>query len=579
MGIWSCDFETNNNTDDCHVWCWGAREVYTGEIYKGTTISSYVDWVLSHSSTGELYFFHNLAFDGEFLLLELFNRGYVHTLEQKLLPGEMNTLISDMGQWYSIRLCYRKKVQCEFRDSLKILPFSVKEMAKSFHMEESKGSIDYNLNRPLGYEPTSAEWEYLLTDLAIPAHGIKYLFDNGDIRLTAGSNALASYKHIVGKNFRYWFPSLDDSTDEFIRRSYRGGWVYANPKYKGKKIGKGIILDVNSLYPSRMKYELLPWGTPIYYKGRYKETDNYPLYVQRINVSFTLKKGKLPTIQEKHNPRFRKTEYLTSSNGEILQLTLTNVDLTLFLENYNIEIIEYIDGYMFKGAHGMFDDYIDYWMKQKEEATMEKDYAKRTMAKLKMNSLYGKFAKRPVATQKIPYVADGVLKLKLGEEENIGSLYIPVGTFITAYARNYTIRSAQKLGNRFLYSDTDSLHLKGTTLPDGLEIHDSHLGAWKNEGTFIQGKYLGPKAYCEKVIVSRETLDSYLQENPDSTAHVDYKKSTLLQITCAGMPANIKSGVTFDNFEVSLELSGKLRPQHVKGGIVLANTTFTLKPR
>lgn len=579
MGIWSCDFETNNNTEDCHVWCWGAQEIYTNEVKKGLTIKSFIDFVISHNSTGELYFFHNLAFDGEFILLELFNRGYIHTTNQKLLTGEFNTLISDMGQWYSIRLSYRKKLQCEFRDSLKILPFSVKDMAKSFHMEESKGTIDYNLNRPAGYEPTSLEWEYLLTDLAIPAHGIKYLFDNGDIRLTAGSNALASYKYMVGKNFRYWYPTLSDEVDEFIRRSYRGGWVYVNPKYKGKKVGKGIILDVNSLYPSRMKYELLPWGTPIYYKGRYKDTENYPLYVQRINVSFTLKKGKLPTVQEKHNPRFRKTDYLTSSNGEILNLTLTNVDLELFLENYDIGIIEYVDGYMFKGARGMFDDYIDYWMKQKEEATIEKDYAKRTMAKLKMNSLYGKFAKRPVATCKIPYVQNGVLKLKLGEEEKVGGLYIPIGTFITAYARNYTIRSAMKLGERFLYSDTDSLHLKGTKLPEDLDIHESHLGAWKCEGEFRRGKYLGPKAYCEEVIVSRESLDSYLLENPDCEAHVNFKKSTLLQITCAGMPSNIKSGVTFENFEVNLELQGKLRPTHVKGGIVLSGTTFTLKQR
>lgn len=577
--IWSCDYETNNNPDNCHVWCWGMQEVYTDEIRLGTNIKEFIDYVVSVRNSKCIYYFHNLSFDGEFILLELFRRGYNHTTDRKLKENQFGTLISDMGQWYSIKLCYGRNLVCEFRDSLKILPFSVKDMAKSFGMQESKGKIDYNLDRPIGYQPTNEEWNYLKTDLAIPAHGIKFLYEQGHQRLTAGSNALASYKYMVGKQFKYWFPTLDRDIDAFIRKSYRGGWVYTNPKIIGQTIGKGIVLDVNSLYPSRMRYEILPYGTPQYYKGIYKQKENYVLYVQRLQAIFTLKKGKLPTIQEKHNPRFSKTKYLTSSEGEALELTLTNVDLELFLENYEIEKIEYIDGYMFHGTTGMFDSYVDYWMTKKEEATINQDYAMRTLSKLMQNSLYGKFAKRPYATQKIPYVENGRLKLKVGETEEIEPLYLPVGTFITAYARNYTIRSAMELGERFLYSDTDSLHILDEELPSGIEIHKSKLGAWKHEGTFCRAKYLGAKAYVEELYMDESKLNEFLEDNPTLSNLVNLEKGTLLSITCAGMPDNIKSGVTFENFEIDLMLMGKLKPKHVEGGIVLEETTFTLRKR
>jgi hypothetical protein len=50
-----------------------------------------------------------------------------------------------------------------------------------------------------------------------------------------------------------------------------------------------------------------------------------------------------------------------------------------------------------------------------------------------------------------------------------------------------------------------------------------------------------------------------------------------LHVTCAGMPDTIKEKVTWDNFRVGFTSGGKLLPRHVKGGLVLSDTEFTLK--
>ena len=42
-----------------------------------------------------------------------------------------------------------------------------------------------------------------------------------------------------------------------VKRGNEGGFTYLNPKFKGKIVKKGVVLDVNSLYPSVMYDRLL----------------------------------------------------------------------------------------------------------------------------------------------------------------------------------------------------------------------------------------------------------------------------------------------------------------------------------
>lgn len=217
-----------------------------------------------------------------------------------------------------------------------------------------------------------------------------------------------------------------------------------------------------------MYNEVLPFGEPIFFEGKYEYDKIYPLYVQVITCSFELKKDMLPTIQIKHNIGFKANEYLENSNNEIVCLVLTSIDLELFFKHYNVYDLHYVQGWKFKGKKGLFENYIDKWITRKNEATISGNKAQRTMSKLMLNSLYGKFATSLEVQSKIPYLGeDEIIHYTLSEKEEKKGIYLPVGSFITAYARKKTIEtsqaiktySIQKYGtDLYCYSDTDSIH-------------------------------------------------------------------------------------------------------------------------
>lgn len=556
--MYVADFETTTDIDDCRVWAWGLVEIGNTTNFKyGNSIDSFMEEMETLSKKNEIVFFHNIKFDGEFLLHWGFTHGFTHVENRSDITDKtMTSLISDKGVFYSIEFIFKKfKTRLHhvtFRDSLKVLPMSVDRVAKSFGLPLSKLSIDYDAPRPVGYELTPEEIEYVKHDVVIVAEALRIQHEQGLNKMTTASNALADYKEIIGKaNFDRWFPTPDYDAD--VRQSYKGGFTYANPAFTDKVIGEGIVLDVNSLYPSVMYYKPLPYGEPIFYTGKYVPDRLYKLYVQILTCHFELKAGFIPTIQLKHSLSFMPTEYLTSSNGEDVTLCLTSVDLDLFLTHYNVYNLEWVCGWKFKGCEVLFRDYIDKWYAVKEQATIDKNPGLRQIAKLMLNGLYGKFAINPNVRNKIPVLnIDGSVGYILGEPGERKPLYIPVGTFITAWARYTTITAAQKVFDRFLYADTDSLHLIGTTPPDGLEISDTKLGAWKIESKFTRAKFIRAKTYVEEI-------------NGD------------LKVTCAGLPDYIHPQVTFDNFARLANYTGKLKPTHVAGGIVLTETDFTIK--
>lgn len=579
MSVLVSDFETNNSQTECRVWGWGSVEIHDLSTYRdGNSLDSYMEYLISFPSKDLKVYFHNEKFDGEFIVIWLLQHGYKLVKERVKFSNTFTTVISEMGVWYAIDIMTESN-HITIWDSYKVIPFSVKDIAKSFGMEERKGSIDYDAIRHIGHILTEEEKLYIKDDVIIVAKAMDFMIKNGDIKMTAGSNALTYYRRLVNKQeWEKLFPELDSETDAFIRKSYKGGWTYANPKYQNKEIGEGIVLDVNSLYPSRMRFCLMSYGQPKFFEGKYGGRDK--LYVQRLNTCFHIKEGYLPTIQIKGMSAFLPNEFLSDSDGEIVELTLTNLDLELFLKHYHVDYIEYLDGFSFHSTMGMFDEYVDYWMEQKKNADKEGNKPMRTLSKLKMNSLYGKFAKRPTGRPKWPVLTDeGSLKLVLGEEEEQGSLYIPVGTFITSYARYYTISSAQAVYDRFLYADTDSLHLLGTDIPDNLEVDAYELGKWKHEGTFRRAYYIGAKCYIEDMKTDEKKIKDYLEENPNRSHHTDMENGYLLQITCAGLPDKNKDPVTFENFRPGLIVYGKLKPTHVTGGIMMTKTTFEIKER
>ncbi len=580
MGKYVADFETTTNIEDCRVWAYAICEVGNKDnVIIGTTIDEFMKWCES-TKENNMVFFHNLKFDSQFIMSYLFHNGYTHannSLERK--SRTFTTTISDKGLYYEVEVIFNKKGRnvnkVTFRDSLKLIPLSVDAIAKTFHLPITKLEIDYDAhnNLPVGSPLSEEEKEYIKHDVQIVAYALEYFESQGLTKMTIGSCALDEYKKLVNKkNFERYYPT--PTYHEDVKTSYRGGFTYLNPDFAGKTIGNGIVLDVNSLYPSVMRYEsYLPFGQPIFFKGQYIDDPIYPLYTQMISCQFKIKKGKIPTIQIKYGGGFVSNEYLTSSGDTEVILCLNSVDLKLFFEHYDVYNPEYIAGWKFKGTQGLFDDYIDKWSNNKIQAKKEGNHGLYLISKLFLNSLYGKFGTDTKVVNKIPYLGeDDTIHFTDVEKEDRDGVYIAMASFITSYARLKTITAAQKIMDdynsgksniQFVYADTDSLHCVSPDfeLPEGLEIDDTKLGAWKFESKFNKAKFLRQKCYIEN---STEDVNN---PNPE------YE----LKVTVAGMPKECHEYVNFDNFKIGARYKGKLAPKRVSGGVVLVDVDFTIK--
>lgn len=539
----------------------------------GEDIDSFINYcsLINESSS---FYFHNLKFDGEFIIHYLLTHGFVHVNEKKLGMNQFSTIISDLNVFYCIKVKFKEEVIISFFDSLKLLNFSVEEVAKAFNLSIKKLEIDYKAKREKGHKITDEEKEYLKHDVMIMSLALEKMFEMKITRMTIASNAMNFFKDTISKKrFEEWFkPPLYDKD---LRQAYKGGFTYLNEIYRGKEVKEGIVLDVNSLYPSVMYYSPMPYGEGIYFDGKYVPDKLYNLYIQNITCQFRIKKDMIPTIQIKNNLSFVPTEYLSSSNGESINLTLTNVDLKLFLEHYDIYDVSYNWGWKYKSSTKIFKSYIDYWNELKVKATKEGNKPLRTIAKLMLNSLYGKFATSPEGRSKIPYLDNNIVKYKLSELEERTAYYLPISIFITSWARDKTIRSAQAVYHRFIYADTDSLHLEGTDIPENLLISDTELGKWKIESIFKRGKYLRQKCYIEDVVTPVDEIEKFKKENPECLHLVS--KDSIINIVCAGMPKGCYKNVTWENFDYGSVFDGKLGVKHTDGGIVLVDTTFTIK--
>lgn len=576
MEVYSCDLETNNHVEDCHMWAGGVYNIYTEE-YKEVFNMADLFKIFSH---GGLFYFHNLKFDGGFVLDYLLNNDFVYNEDgRRLERDQYNTIISDNHVFYQIKINISGKI-ATINDSFKIIPASIKSIPKMFGLPESKGEIDYNKPRPLGYIPSKEESDYLKRDCVIAGKAIKTILDQGLKGLTTASNAFKFYEKMLGeKQYNRLFPILDPKVDNYMRSSYKGGYCYVNKNFKSLDVGCGVVYDKNSMYPWVMREKSLPFGTPVYYEGEYKKDELYPLFIQRISCEFEIKKKYLPTIQVKNTRSgFIPTEYLESSEGKEVVLTLTNLDLAIFKKHYKIYNLTYHEGYKFMSTTSLFKDYVDYWYKVKEDATRANNSVMRTIAKLMLNSLYGKFGARLDRKSAIPYLdEEGKVRFSITEPKEIDGKYLPVAIFITAYARYDIISNAQANINRFLYADTDSLHLLGLKEAE-LDIDSYRLGAWKKESTFKRARYIRAKRYIEVELCKYKNK----QMTGISKQRFVRKKSTkkrfkeFLNIKCGGLPASCHAQVTWDNFKEGMIYTGKLQHRTVKGGVILSPVIFTL---
>lgn len=594
--FYAADFE-NTTEAPTHTYAAGIMNVNDEEPHIYDTIDKFMAF-LETIPAKSCVFFHNLGYDVFLILYWLLHNGFrQHTTGPFTFSGNY----APDGTFYQLEIRFKRR-RVVLRDTAKLLQGSLDSIGRNLKCKtyKRKGTVDYDAYRPVGYKINKTERRYLRADVKLLAEIVLKLQDMGIVGyMTAASFAFERlsehlycdakgidfngvlkdkhWKRNIQDNFRKTFPELSRSDDHGIRKAYRGGYCYNNTN--GERFNqKGFVVDVNSLYPSVMHDHMYPYGKPVHYDYMPDIKDD-EVYFVKINTSFKVKDKHFPFIQIKKG-FYNEHEYVKETKEEVT-LWLTSVDHKLFHENYLIYYEEIEEVYVFKAQRTLFNNFIEINYANKANA---KDPTSKQLAKIILNSSYGKFGQRldmpdavitldeydivklhsVVQTEELDELHNEIIK------DQPKSAYIPVAAFVTAYGRDTIIRAAQAVGfDHVKYIDTDSLHLIGISLEEVrniIHIDQKQLGAFGVEAFFDSARWVRAKTYIEHI------------------THDDkFNETEYYNVKACGLPDGGKKIVKdqedpLEFFKAGMRLEdAKLMRERCVGGVRLVKRSFEIK--
>jgi hypothetical protein len=515
----------------------------------GLTIEDFFDDLESLPDNATVYF-HNLSFDGEFILWYLIENGFVYD-EENELPYTFVNITTELLVHYLIKCVLPNGNKVQFRCSYRMLPTSLAELGELVGIKKLSDTHDYTSNKFYNHisEVPAEEFKYLDADTEILRLAVIKLQEFGLTNITASSSAFTSWRKTNWMMFKNRMNKpADEEINKMIDKSYKGGITKLNPIHFNKVLTDVYSYDVNSMYPAQM-LDTMPIGTPTIFDdlASAKSNPKYKKFLLAVYVNEAqIIKGYHAFIG--FNAGFLKTNYVYKDrfNDEFIYM---------WEEEYRLfDLYYYHDSYIakvlgFYQATNVFTKYIGHWSKLKENSTGVERY----MAKLMLNSLYGKFGQRDFRTTKMLVGKSKEALLYQDIEKDVPYHYRAIASYITAKARCVLVTAIQENADAFVYCDTDSIYLLNQEAK-GLPLDDHKLGYWKFENKCQKFKALKSKCYI-KTIETGETI-----------------------IRVAGLPRIEESILTYDNFVPNKKIKGhKKYINRVKGGVIIDTIDFTVK--
>jgi hypothetical protein len=528
--------------------------IYDGKLFKSFYLSDYSNekemlrdsilYLMKRKYHNHKIYLHNFSrFDSVFLLT------VITDLSQKVKP-----IIRD-GNIINLRVDFADKYSLYFRDSLLLLPGSLRSLAINFEVD-NKGLFPYkfvnNSEIPLNYIGAVPEFQYfdkithdqyssycsnkefINNNWNLRKQTIKYCeldcfvlyqiidkFSDNIFKLfridilkytTLSSLAFAIYRTNFLKDAK--IPLIHGEIYNFIKRSYTGGSVDVYTPFN-ESDEKVFRYDVNSLYPYAMKSFPMPTGNPVYFEGDILKTSDYtnkPYGIFEVDII-------APPAGTNIKYPLLQTRIKTPNGFRTIAPTGNWSGVYFSDELYNAAKYGYTftvkRGYLFEKAD-IFSEYVDFMYDLKKNS--QRGTPNFTISKLLMNSLYGRLGMDPIAEQHIILSNDKAIKLypKIDVNElisffklpitdsyddsyediaNIKNTSVVISSVVTASARIHMSIFKTDPNLKIFYTDTDSIDVNKVLDP---RFIGNELGLMKLEHTFDEAIFLAPKMYGGK---------------------------------------------------------------------------------
>ena len=451
--LFFADFETTTYNSKqyqeeghTNVWMWAIMDQKNG-IKIGCTLDEFMDFILQDGKNKIIYF-HNLSFDGDFIIKWLFRnypknfkQDYQFTTENYEVVNQVPkfnwfSFFKNGNKIYNIDWCVRKKirdkvmkVKIQFRCSYNLMPSSIDSLGKSFKINKMDEEEINNLILK-GYIKEKNEFydlggnyvhqdeylknvfvSYIKRDVMIAKtaflnyketvestkDAINSKYNKKDVHLQKILTTASLVQKLVKNNIwnnkhlnNYIKKGLKIHSYEqyeLMRKFYSGGLTQFNPLYHNKVFDKkGFSIDINSSYPWAMT-QPLPYGEIL--EEVPKNTKNYLTYCV-VKMSYKIKSKYINFICLK-NKTDKRVRYSMHGSGEFYFLL---EEFEFYQKIYDIEISEI--KYLYARCFTFLKPFIDEYYHLKSEADAKGQAALKTTYKLLLNSLYGSFAKKAI---------------------------------------------------------------------------------------------------------------------------------------------------------------------------------------
>jgi hypothetical protein len=536
------------------------KKLYTHERMTFNSLKDFADWFLlikKHS----IFFAHNGGRYDNYILKQYL----IH--ERLIIPKKIITA----GK----RIITMIVQECEFNDSMNHINKSLSATGETFNLKEQKGSFPYsfytiNTIDYVGDIPDIKYFEraklksekqiefdlWYNTWIDLNKNGVlydikkeceKYCMMDVDIlctclekyrdscielnqldplvSITIASYAMRVYRtsHLPPKTIGM----LDREMYDFVDKSFIGGRTECRQMYRvwtPEDIANGIYgvyVDIVSMYPTVQMYDLLPYGEAVWIDSTILKRLNKALMCHKwlsslkrdSKVAIVKCTVKCPDNLE-HAVLLQKRDHKLIASLDITEGYFTSAELSVAVEKgYIINSIE--NALVSKAAVGkLFNSYIAKYIKIKNKHSpngSEPNKGLREIAKMMLNSLWGKFAQKEdcgetkyfnktngIEWDKLinRYNLDEVTHINVSEATEdyiyvsiteakskhlkLNSTNLMLAAFVTANARLRLFKWLDILGDRVIYHDTDSIVYEYNK--NLVNIPTGHaLGEWEEE--------------------------------------------------------------------------------------------------
>lgn len=548
------DIETSSFYDNdekraiCYIWQFGLN----GNVIIGRNLAEFqqfVNWLSIKLCLAEnlrlIVFVHNLGYEFQFI--------------RKWFKWQNGELLADKER-SPIKATCNKYI--EFRCSYRLSGYSLNNVSKNlqkYKVAKLVGSLDYEKIRHSKTEMTAAEMAYCVNDvLVVMAYIQEEIEREGRIDLLPLTNTGRVRKYCKraclgdkseGEKFKKFTKlmktlTLTSEIYFMLKRAFQGGFVHANSYYVNREIKNVSSYDFTSSYPYVMLSEKFPMSSAFEVKPKTLQELNYYLNnfcclidVKLFNVTPKLMQDNFISVS-----KCLELKNHVENNGRVvsadeLKITITELDFYMISKAYEFDL-EILQMFVFKKDY-LPIDFIRAILKLYADKTelkgvegKDSDYL---LSKGMLNSCYGMCVTDIVRNE---YVYDNdfhewnnqlanVEKSIEKYNQGIGRfLFYAWGVWVTAYARYNLFRAIERLGNDYIYSDTDSVKfinlernkyifdeynreveskLKKVSLdreidfelfkPKTIKGVEKLIGIFDFEGTYLKFKTLGAKRY------------------------------------------------------------------------------------